>query len=61
MDGIVALVLAAVYCFVYRAPKRRDAVAAISSDKITPNVALNPEMLHDEHAFMEIANELGFH
>lgn len=61
MDGIVALVLAAVYCFVYRAPKRRDVVAAISSDRITPNVALNPEMLHDEHAFMEIANELGFH
>lgn len=60
MDGIVALVLAIVYCIFYRAPKRRDIVTTISADKITPNVALNPEMLHDEHAFMEIANELGF-
>lgn len=61
MDGIIALAVAFVCCIVYRSKKSEDAVEAISPEKIVKNVALNPEMLHDEHAFMEIANELGFH
>lgn len=60
MDGIIVIVIAVIFCGVYRPTKVADSSIA-STEKTVANVALNPEMTHDEHAFMEIANVLGFH
>lgn len=60
MDGIVIIIASIVMCLLYR-PVATGAGTIDDMDVITPNPRLNPEMLHDEHAFMRIANELGFH
>ena len=61
MDAVIVLGLALVYMLVYRNNGKATTGTVISEEKIVPNTALNPEMIHDEHAFMVIANELGFH
>lgn len=60
MDGIIVFVIALIFSAVYRS-KGGSASASIEVERIVTNPTLNPEMKHDEHAFMEIANELGFH
>lgn len=62
MDGVVVILLAVILYFRYY-PKSgmEDQGSEIIVESITENKALNPEMRHDEHAFMVIANELGFH
>lgn len=57
MDGLVVIVVAIVFSCVYR-PKYTEADQAVEAIELNPT--LNPEMLHDEHAFMRIANGLGF-
>lgn len=59
MDVIIIGLLSSVLFFIYRPPK--GAKVEVAAERIAKNPTLNPEMIHDEHAFMEIANELGFH
>ena len=56
MDGIVILLLSFVW-FCINWPRKEQAVLV----EVETNPRLNPEMIHDECAFMKIANELGFH
>ena len=58
MDAIVVILLAAVLSIIYRS---KDDETAPVVETVEENPMLNPEMKHDEHAFMKIANELGFH
>lgn len=61
MDGIVIMVLTFVL-FIANLPKESPVGdGGIPVTKIEVNPRLNPTMYHDEHAFMKIANELGFH
>lgn len=60
MDGIIVFIVALVFGAVYRS-KGGAVEASVIVERVVTNPTLNPEMLHDEHAFMEIANELGFH
>lgn len=60
MDGIIVFFVALIFSAVYRS-KGVAASDSIEVERIVTNPTLNPEMKHDEHAFMEIANELGFH
>ena len=59
MDGIIVFFVALIFSAVYRS-KGVAASASIEVERIVTNPTLNPEMKHDEHAFMEIANELDF-
>lgn len=63
MDGIVIILIAFVLLVIFRVPA--DAVeldnTGVPIEHIEINPRLNPEMIHDEQAFMKIANELGFH
>lgn len=62
MDAIIISLFAIALSLYYRSPKDDQGMCSeLVAERITPNTALNPEMIHDEHAFMEIANELGFH
>lgn len=63
MDGAIVICLSLMlYAVCYF---KKDGVTENSSqiavERVVENTALNPEMIHDEHAFMGIANELGFH
>lgn len=60
MDGIVIIFLSLILFVVYR-PKDGSESPVEEMEAIVPNPRLNPEMIHDSHAFMKIANELGFH
>jgi len=63
MDGVIVIILAAVLYFVYwPLPEQHEKAGGSTVPPITlvKNPTLNPEMIHDEHAFMEIAYELGF-
>lgn len=60
MDGVIVCLAAVILYFVFR-PNSVQEMADIPMEVIIPNPYLNPEMRHDEHAFMKIANELGFH
>jgi hypothetical protein len=57
VDGIVIILLAVSLYFIYF-PKKEKAERKVK--QVVKNPMLNPEMIHDEHAFMEIAYELGF-
>lgn len=63
MDGVIIVALTALLALIFRPAS--DAVGVDSSglpiEQIQVNPRLNPSMVHDEHAFMKIANELGFH
>lgn len=60
MDGAVILVVSFILALVFRAPDE-PAPEEVKAEVIKVNPRLNPQMTHDEHAFMRIANELGFH
>lgn len=63
MDGIVIILLTLVLWIKYNQQGRDPAPkeeAASPKAQINRNPTLNPEMIHDEHAFMRIAYELGF-
>lgn len=57
MDGLAVIFVALVFSCIYR-PKHIAAEDVVEAIELKPT--LNPEMLHDEHAFMRIANGLGF-
>lgn len=59
MDIIIIGLLSGILLLIYHPPK--GAKVEVAAERIAKNPTLNPEMIHDEHAFMEIANELGFH
>lgn len=61
MDGVIVFVLAVVYVCLYWPRGAAQESQELTAEKVVVNTALNPEMTHDEHAFMVIANELGFH
>ena len=60
MDGVVVIVFSLILYLVYR-PKHEQEQVEAKVEKVDKNPLLNPEMYVDEHAFMTIANELGFH
>lgn len=60
MDGVIVCIAALVLYFIFM-PRQESDDALSNMEVIVPNPYLNPEMRHDEHAFMKIANELGFH
>ena len=61
MDGIIIILYALVLSLVFRPSKRELEKGKVEREVREENPMLNPEMIHDEHAFMRIANELGFH
>lgn len=61
MDGFIVAILGGLLALLFRPQAEEQDDAFSQLDVIRPNPRLNPEMLHDEHAFMKIANELGFH
>lgn len=63
MDGVV-IILIAVLLLALHYPSSTDVGlddTGMPIEQIQVNPRLNPSMTHDEHAFMKIANELGFH
>ena len=60
MDAAIVIFLALILAAMYHPKKSADGVQEVKAVKIVENPYLNPEMKHDEHAFMVIANELGF-
>lgn len=61
MDGVIVFAMAVLYVCLYWPHGVAAEDSALTPEKVVVNTALNPEMTHDEHAFMVIANELGFH
>ena len=60
MDLAILLVYSLILCFVFPPAKRKTVTKVVRVVKIEKRPYLNPEMIHDEGAFMKIANELGF-
>lgn len=63
MDAAVILVIALILYCRYRGEGSATTVSPAPKTKavqIKPNPTLNPEMYHEEKAFMVIANVLGF-
>lgn len=60
MDGVIVIVVSVVLYIVYL-PSRGAEVHEPVQKRVELDPRLNPSMIHDEHAFMIIANELGFH
>lgn len=66
MDVFIIIGFTAALFFYYTPMKSlrnfsNAALSGIDPARVVQNVALNPEMIHVEDAFMEIANELGFY
>lgn len=60
MDGVLVLLIALALYFKHLPKKAQEQGQEEDVVCVTLNPTLNPDMFHDENAFMEVANELGF-
>lgn len=61
MDGVIVIMLTVALYVIYHPQETQGAATDMAIERVEESPMLNPEMIHDSHAFMEIANELGFH
>lgn len=62
MDGVLIVVIAVVMWIYYgNRVSEEPKTPTVTPITFEPNPMLNPEMIHDEQAFMRVANELGFY